>query len=39
VHLDIYAWNPSPKPGRPDGGEAQGIRALFAAIEKRYAGA
>ena len=39
VHLDIYAWNPSAKPGRPDGGEAQAIRALYALIEKRYAAA
>lgn len=38
VHFDIYAWNPSAKPGRPDGGEAQAIRALFAVIEKRYRG-
>jgi leucyl aminopeptidase len=38
VHLDIYAWNPTAKPGRSEGGEAQGIRALFAMIEKRYAG-
>lgn len=36
VHLDIYAWNPTAKPGRSEGGEAQGIRALFAVIEKRF---
>ena len=36
VHVDIYAWTPSAKPGRPEGGEAQAIRALFALIEKRY---
>ncbi|MGE0846442.1 MAG: M17 family metallopeptidase [Flavobacteriaceae bacterium] len=36
VHLDVYAWNPSAKAGRPEGGEAQGIRALFAVLESRY---
>ena len=33
VHFDIYAWTPAPKPGRPFGGEAQGIRALFAHLK------
>jgi leucyl aminopeptidase len=37
VHLDIYAWTPTAKPGRPEGGEAQAIRALFEVIERRYA--
>ncbi len=32
AHFDVYAWTPVPKPGRPFGGEAQGIRALFALI-------
>ena len=36
LHLDIYGWTPSPKPGSPKGGEAQGIRALFALIAERY---
>lgn len=27
-HLDVYAWNDSPRPGRPEGGEATGLRAL-----------
>ena len=26
VHLDIFAWTPKARPGRPEGGEAQGIR-------------
>jgi leucyl aminopeptidase len=30
IHLDIYAWNDQNRPGRPEGGEAMGIRALFA---------
>jgi leucyl aminopeptidase len=36
LHADIYAWNPSTKPGRPEGGEAQAIRALFSLIQNRY---
>ena len=36
LHLDVFAWNPSAKPGRPDGGEAQTIRALFALLAERY---
>lgn len=36
VHFDIFAWTPSAKAGRPRGGEAQGIRALFAVIKERY---
>ncbi len=35
AHLDIMAWNTTSRPGRPEGGEAMGIRALFAAIEER----
>jgi leucyl aminopeptidase len=36
VHLDIMAWNPVARPGRPEGGEAQGMRAAFAAIVERF---
>jgi leucyl aminopeptidase len=36
AHFDIFAWTPMAKPGRPKGGEAQGMRALFALIRKRY---
>ena len=36
LHVDLYAWNDLPRPGRPIGGEAQSIRALLALIEKRY---
>jgi leucyl aminopeptidase len=36
VHFDVYGWTPSAKPGNPKGGEAQGIRALFALIAERY---
>jgi leucyl aminopeptidase len=34
AHIDVYAWNDQPRPGRPEGGEAQSLRAVFAAIEK-----
>lgn len=33
VHLDVMGWNVSAKPGRPEGGEAMGIRAVYALIE------
>jgi leucyl aminopeptidase len=36
LHLDIYAWNPSARPGRPEGGEAMTIRALYALLKERY---
>ncbi|GLK73832.1 leucyl aminopeptidase family protein [Ancylobacter dichloromethanicus] len=36
LHLDIFAWNPTTRPGRPEGGEAQTIRALDALIAERY---
>jgi leucyl aminopeptidase len=36
LHLDLFAWNPSAKPGRPEGGEAQTIRALMALLTDRY---
>jgi leucyl aminopeptidase len=36
VHFDVFGWTPMAKPGRPKGGEAQGIRALFTMIRERY---
>jgi leucyl aminopeptidase len=33
VHFDVFAWNDVSRPGRPLGGEAQGLRAVLAAIE------
>jgi leucyl aminopeptidase len=38
AHIDMYAWNDSTTPGRPEGGEAQALRAVFAAIAKRFRG-
>ena len=36
VHIDTMAWNPAARPGRPAGGEAQTLRALFRFLEDRY---
>ncbi|MDE1893857.1 MAG: leucyl aminopeptidase family protein [Pseudomonadota bacterium] len=36
LHLDTYAWNDSDRPGRPRGGEAMGLRAMFAFLGQRY---
>lgn len=32
AHLDVYAWNDSARSGRPEGGEAMGLRALHAGL-------
>ncbi len=37
LHIDLFAWNDSPRPGRPVGGEAQTIRTLLAWLQQRYA--
>ena len=36
AHLDTYAWRDAAKPGRPKGGDALGLRALFAALQQRF---
>ena len=36
AHLDIMAANTTTKPGRPEGGEATGMRALYEYIRRRY---
>jgi leucyl aminopeptidase len=36
VHFDIFAWVPTAKPGRPKGGEQQGMRALFSYLQERF---
>ena len=35
AHFDVYCWNPSTKPGRPEGGEIQAARLLYDLIEAR----
>jgi len=36
AHIDMMAWNNAPRPGRPEGGEAQTARAIFATIETLF---
>jgi leucyl aminopeptidase len=36
LHADMYAWTPSARPGKPAGGEAQVIRALYSLLRERY---
>lgn len=36
AHFDVYAWTPSAKPGRPEGGEIQTARMLFDLMRKRW---
>lgn len=36
VHIDTMGYNDSNRPGRPEGGEALGVRALFTALSQRY---
>ena len=36
AHIDTYAWNAASRPGRPEGGEALGLRALYGLIERRF---
>lgn len=38
VHLDMMAWNTRSRPGRPEGGEAQAVRALASLIGEIAAG-
>jgi len=36
AHIDLIAWNLSARVGRPEGGEALGMRAMFKMLKKRY---
>jgi len=36
AHLDVMAWNPQSRPGRPEGAEASALRALYAHIAERF---
>ena len=38
AHVDVYAWNDTDRPGRPAGGEAQGLRAAYAMLKERARG-
>jgi len=37
AHLDVMAWNPQSRPGRPEGAEATALRALYAHITQWFA--
>lgn len=36
IHIDMMAWNLKNRPGRPPGGEAMAIRAIYQLIKERY---
>ena len=38
AHADLFAWNPKARPGRPEGGEAQVLRAAYRVLADRYGG-
>lgn len=36
LHVDMMSWNLRTRPGRPQGGEAMTLRALFAYLQEKY---
>jgi leucyl aminopeptidase len=38
MHLDLYGWNDQARPGRPEGGEAMAMRALFTLAQRGLGG-
>ena len=36
AHMDVFAWRPAAKAGRPKGGDAYGLRAAFQVLKERY---
>ncbi|MFD2237888.1 leucyl aminopeptidase family protein [Aureimonas populi] len=36
AHLDVYGWRPKPGAIGPAGGEAQGVRAIFRVLARRF---
>jgi leucyl aminopeptidase len=36
AHLDVMAWNPQSRPGRPEGAEATALRALYTHIAQSF---
>jgi len=36
AHFDTFAWRPSPRPGRPKGGDALGLRTAFAMLKAKF---
>jgi len=39
LHIDLFAWNDTARPGRPVGGEGQTLRTLLDYIETRFSSA
>ena len=37
THVDVYSWNDADRPGKPAGGEAQGLRAAWGFLKTRFA--
>lgn len=38
AHFDLMGWNSKNRPGRPEGGEAMGIQAVFQYLIERFGG-
>ena len=36
AHFDVFGWNTADRPGRPKGGEAMAIRAVFSYLQDRF---
>lgn len=36
IHIDLFAWNLNKRPGRPEGGEAMGLRAVWSLLLSKY---
>jgi len=36
AHFDVMAWNVRSRPGRPEGGEAMGVRAVYHYLAEKY---
>ncbi len=36
AHFDLMAWNLRSRPGRPEGGEAMGLRGIYEYVRTRY---
>ena len=36
AHFDVFAWSPRNRPARPEGGDCQAARALYALLAARF---
>ncbi|NKD87617.1 leucyl aminopeptidase family protein [Haematospirillum sp. 15-248] len=36
AHIDLFAWNQKARPGRPVGGEAMTLKAIFSVLQDRF---